>query len=114
MRPGPGGSKIVQNRVTSFMDAPPGSLIFKVSLSVSAVIKMEHWQKVTIGTIGGVVATFVFYFFVGKLLDYCYIKKKKRPHSEVHPRPERFYAKTKNNVMVRLPEQELVLGAVHE
>jgi len=66
---------------------------------------MEHWQKITIGTIGGVIATIVFYFFVGKLLDYCYIKKKKRPHSEVHPRPERFYAKPRDNVMVSLPKQ---------
>jgi hypothetical protein len=64
------------------------------------VTVMEHWQKVSIGTIGGIVATFVFYYFVGKLLDYFYIKNKKKSHSEVHPRPERFYAKKQRNVMV--------------
>jgi hypothetical protein len=53
----------------------------------------------TIGTIGGVVATFVFYFFMGKLLDYFYIKRKKKTQSEVRPRPERFYAKKQAHVM---------------
>ena len=69
---------------------------------------MEHWQKVTIGTIGGVVATFVFYFFMGKLLDFFYIKNKKKSHSEVHPRPERFYAKNKGNIMVTIYTQSII------
>ena len=61
---------------------------------------MEHWQKITFGTIGGVVATFVFYFFMGKLMDYFYIKRKKKTQSEVHPRPERFYAKKQAHVRI--------------
>jgi hypothetical protein len=44
---------------------------------------MEHWQKITLGTIGGVIATVIFYYFVGKILDYCYIRNKKKVFSNV-------------------------------
>ncbi len=53
---------------------------------------MEHWQKITLGTIGGVIATFIFYYFVGKVLDYCYIRNKKRVYSNL-PVPHRVNTK---------------------
>jgi len=42
---------------------------------------MEYWQKITVGTLGGFVATILFYYIMGKLLDYFYIRRKKRRNS---------------------------------
>lgn len=63
---------------------------------------MEHWQKVTIGTLGGLVATVIFYLIVGRLLDYFYIRNKKRRYSENVARPERFYSKKRGSIKVKL------------
>jgi hypothetical protein len=58
---------------------------------------MEHWQKVAVGTVGGIVGTVIFYFFFGKLLEMFYVRKKRRM-STVQPRPERYFSKKKGGV----------------
>ena len=65
-----------------------------------APTNMEHWQKVLIGTLGGFVATIIFYLVMGKLLDYFYIRRKTRRSSGAVAQPQRVYGKKKGPVMV--------------
>jgi len=58
---------------------------------------MEHWQKIILGTLGGVIATFIFYYFVGKVLDYCYIRNKKKVYTGTRPVAYRVSSKGSGN-----------------